>query len=64
MVLITFNEDRIINVIEAPNTGITQTNQMVFQGTMKDAEIFFGNKQFDLSKIEDYNNNNKYIINN
>jgi len=54
MVLITFNEDRIINVIEAPNTGITQTNQMVFQGTMKDAEIFFGNKQFDLSKIEDY----------
>ena len=54
MVLITFNEDRIINVIEAPNTGITQTNQMVFQGTLKDAEIFFGNKQFDLSKIEDY----------
>jgi len=64
MVLITFNEDRIINVIEAPNTGITQTNQMVFQGTLKDAEIFFGNKQFDLSKIEDYKqqriiNNNK-----
>ena len=54
MVLITFNEDRIINVIEAPISGITQTNQMVFQGTMKDAEIFFGNKQFDLSKIEDY----------
>ena len=54
MVLITFNEDRIINVIEAPDSGITQTNQMVFQGTIKDAEIFFGNKQFDLSKIEDY----------
>ena len=54
MVLITFNEDRIINVIEAPDSGITQTNQMVFQGTLKDAEIFFGNKQFDLSKIEDY----------
>ena len=67
MVLITFNEDRIINVIEAPNTGITQTNQMVFQGTMKDAEIFFGNKQFDLSKIEDYKqqriiNNNRYKL--
>ena len=64
MVLITFNEDRIINVIEAPDSGITQTNQMVFQGTLKDAEIFFGNKQFDLSKIEDYKqqriiNNNK-----
>jgi len=67
MVLITFNEDRIINVIEAPNTGITQTNQMVFQGTLKDAEIFFGNKQFDLSKIEDYKqqriiNNNRYKL--
>jgi hypothetical protein len=62
MVLITFNEDRIINVIEAPNTGITQTNQMVFQGTLKDAEIFFGNKQFDLSKIEDYKQ--QRIINN
>ena len=67
MVLITFNEDRIINVIEAPNTGITQTNQMVFQGTIKDAEVFFGNKQFDLSKIEDYKqqriiNNNRYKL--
>ena len=62
MVLITFNEDRIINVIEAPNSGITQTNQMVFQGTLKDAEIFFGNKQFDLSKIEDYKQ--QRIINN
>jgi hypothetical protein len=27
---------------------------MVFQGTIKDAEVFFGNKQFDLNKIEDY----------
>ena len=62
MVLITFNEDRIINVIEAPDSGITQTNQMVFQGTIKDAEIFFGNKQFDLSKIEDYKQ--QRIINN
>ena len=62
MVLITFNEDRIINVIEAPDSGITQTNQMVFQGTLKDAEIFFGNKQFDLSKIEDYKQ--QRIINN
>ena len=67
MVLITFNEDRIINVIEAPDSGITQTNQMVFQGTLKDAEIFFGNKQFDLSKIEDYKqqriiNNNRYKL--
>ena len=67
MVLITFNEDRIINVIEAPDSGITQTNQMVFQGTIKDAEIFFGNKQFDLSKIEDYKqqriiNNNRYKL--
>jgi hypothetical protein len=24
------------------------------EGTLKDVEIFFGNKQFDLSKIEDY----------
>jgi len=54
MVLITFNEDRIINVIEAPDSGITQTNQMVLITSIKDAEIFFGNKQFDLSKIEDY----------
>jgi hypothetical protein len=54
MVLITFNEDRIINVIEAPASGITQTNQRVLITSIKDAEIFFGNKQFDLGKIEDY----------
>jgi hypothetical protein len=54
MVLITFNEDRIINVIEAPISGITQTNQRVLITSIIDAEIFFGNKQFDLNKIEDY----------
>ena len=59
MVLITFNEDRIINVIEAPISGITQTNQRVLITSIIDAEIFFGNKQFDLSKIDAHKKNMK-----
>jgi hypothetical protein len=49
-------ENKIVSVIEASTEGRTHhtIGRMAFQGTMKDAEIFFGNKQFDLSKIEDY----------
>ena len=56
MVLIIFTEDKIVSVIEAPAEGRTHhtIGRMVFQGTLKDAEVFFENKQFDLSKIEDY----------
>ena len=56
MVLIIYTENKIIHVLEAFNEGTLKykTGRMAFQGTLKDAEIFFGNKQFDLSKIEDY----------
>ena len=54
MILITFNQDRIINVIEAPDSGTTQTNHRVLVTSIIDAEIFFFNKQFDLSKITNY----------
>jgi hypothetical protein len=56
MVLVIYTENKIIHVLEAPNEGTLKykTGRMVFQGTLKDAEVFFGNKQFDLSKIEDY----------
>jgi len=56
MVLIIYTENKIVSVIEAPTEGRIHhaIDKMVFQGTMKDAEVFFGNKQFDLSKIEDY----------
>ena len=56
MVLVIYTEKKIIHVLEASNEGTLKykTSRMVFQGTLKDAEIFFGNKQFDLSKIEDY----------
>jgi|GEM_PF-6241933 hypothetical protein len=56
MILIIYEQTKIISVIEAPTEGITHhtIGRMVFQGTLKDAEVFFGNKQFDLSKIEDY----------
>jgi hypothetical protein len=56
MVLIIYTENKIVSVVEAPTGGRTHhtKGRMVFQGTLKDAEVFFGNKQFDLSKIEDY----------
>ena len=56
MVLVIYTEDKIIHVLEASNEGTLKykAGRMAFQGTTKDAEIFFGNKQFDLSKIEDY----------
>jgi hypothetical protein len=56
MILIIYTENKIVSVIEAPTEGRTHhaIDKMVFQGTIKDAEVFFGNKQFDLSKIEDY----------
>jgi hypothetical protein len=56
MVLVIYTENKIIHVLEVPNEGTLKykAGRMVFQGTLKDAEVFFGNKQFDLSKIEDY----------
>jgi hypothetical protein len=56
MILVIYTEEKIIHVLETSNEGTLKykSGRMVFQGTLKDAEIFFGNKQFDLSKIEDY----------
>jgi hypothetical protein len=56
MILVIYTENKIIHVLEAYNEGTLKykAGRMVFQGTLKDAEVFFENKQFDLSKIEDY----------
>jgi hypothetical protein len=56
MVLVIYTENKIIHVLEASNEGTLKykAGRMAFQGTLKDAEVFFGNKQFDLGKIEDY----------
>ena len=56
MVLVIYTENKIIHVLEVSSKGTLKhkTGRMVFQGTLKDAEVFFGNKQFDISKIEDY----------
>ena len=56
MVLVIYTENKIIHVLEVSSKGTLKykTGRMVSQGTLKDAEVFFGNKQFDISKIEDY----------
>jgi hypothetical protein len=56
MVLVIYTENKIIHVLDASSEGTLKykAGRMAFQGSLKDAEVFFGNKQFDLGKIEDY----------
>lgn len=54
MILVVYNETKILNVIEAPLNGITHSGHPMFKGSVEDAEIFFQMKNFSLDLINQY----------